>query len=68
MLRICERRGWTPSTWGSLTEAEQIDLLAYEYRRGIFLQSYIDSFNRKIDEKEGIDVAAYVMLFLAKYI
>ena len=64
VLTICERNGWTYADWHALSDDEQTDRLAFQYRRTLFLDSIEDMFDTRIADEKPIEQTAYTLMLL----
>lgn len=67
ILKICTRNGWTYAEWYALPEREQIDRLAYEYKKDRFLDSLMESLQSRIDRELSVEQTAYISVMMAQY-
>lgn len=67
ILAICEHNGWTYAQWHALPESEQVDRLAYRYRRQTFLDTILEGFDKRIADDQAIEQTAYINLLLERY-
>lgn len=65
-MTICERNGWTYEDWNALSETEQIDRFAFQYRRNEFMDNIEDMFDKRISEDRPIEQTAYVLMLIHK--
>lgn len=68
ILTICERNGWTYAQWFALPEDEQIDRLAMQHRRRVFLETILEGFDNRIKNEQGIEQTAYINTLIERYI
>lgn len=64
ILAICERNGWTYAEWHALPENEQVDRLAFQHRKAMFIESIEETFEQRIADERPIEQTAYIMTLL----
>lgn len=65
---MCRANGWTLSQWKALSDDEQLDWLAYEYRRQDLIDTWLQGMNDALKREHGVvDTSAYVALLMEKF-